>query len=646
MGPLHSLTSLLLVTIALQVAGCQGTAPSHSTPVAAAARSGSFGHPLPPWDDGRGLGPYHPGGGRLLASATPAAKKISPLQAGNPDRPSFCASLPDLPIVGGGLTGPNLVQNAAATNGTNYWFGFDNCDVIPVPGWGGVNYISTVGRAYTASAPAQLLPGLAPGSYEYVAWVRLSGGDPHVAMTTMKVSDTEYFCVAAVIAKSTCWTKFQGGFTLANASDIILYVEGPPPAQDVLIASMSVTLINPKLWRNAQNSRIYKLRTRPVQVKTVRQVNGRPVQTSLKIDQVQSAFPFGGGMNGAITVDTNFQNWFKSRFNWAVFQNEMKWYYTEYLEGSYNYVDADNMAAYCAVNNISIRGHNVFWEVQDYVPAWVQNLTDLNLYEAMLGRVQSVVGHYKGRVKHWDVDNEVLHANYYESRLGPYIQPWMYNETHFIDPDAKLFLNDYNVVEQCGDPSALPEVYLDRVANLTKEGAEIDGIGCEAHFTDQPNAARIKHDLDMLQQGGIPVWFTELDVTADDFEDQADYLETVMREAFSHPAVQGIVLWQTAHPPCTEWNYFDPRVCGPCANCLVNDDWTERPLGQRYEALRLEWSSHVATKATNRNGLLSTFRGYHGTYRAIITYRGKTFTQHFEVPPGVSLQKITLKVPV
>jgi hypothetical protein len=42
---------------------------------------------------------------------------------------------------------------------------------------------------------------------------------------------------------------------------------------------------------------------------------------------------------------------------------------------------------------------------------------------------------------------------------------------------------------------------------------------------------------------GIPIWITELDVTADNEHVRADDLEVILREAFAHPKWEGIVLW-------------------------------------------------------------------------------------------------------
>ena len=52
-----------------------------------------------------------------------------------------------------------------------------------------------------------------------------------------------------------------------------------------------------------------------------------------------------------------------------------------------------------------------------------------------------------------------------------------------------------------------------------------------------------KNRLDTLKDAGIPIWITELDVDEKDPEKRADNLEGVMRVAFSHEAVEGLVLW-------------------------------------------------------------------------------------------------------
>ena len=52
------------------------------------------------------------------------------------------------------------------------------------------------------------------------------------------------------------------------------------------------------------------------------------------------------------------------------------------------------------------------------------------------------------RFQHWDVNNEMLHGSYFSERLKPKnIRDWMFNKSKEMDPQAQLFLNDFDVIE-------------------------------------------------------------------------------------------------------------------------------------------------------------------------------------------------------
>lgn len=113
----------------------------------------------------------------------------------------------------------------------------------------------------------------------------------------------------------------------------------------------------------------------------------------------------------------------------------------------------------------------------------------------------------------------------------------------------------------------------------------MDGIGAQGHIGDVFKSYT-KSQLDILATSGKPVWITELDVyfTEKDEQRQADNFEAMMRIAFSHPAVEGIMLWSTVIPNCTttEWNYI--YDCPICDKCLANANFEERLIGQRYKS--------------------------------------------------------------
>ena len=85
-------------------------------------------------------------------------------------------------------------------------------------------------------------------------------------------------------------------------------------------------------------------------------------------------FPFGCGMNHHILTNKDYQSWFVSRFKFTTFTNEMKWYSTEKKQGEENYTIADAMLKFTKENDISVRGHNIFWDNPKLQPEWVKTL--------------------------------------------------------------------------------------------------------------------------------------------------------------------------------------------------------------------------------------------------------------------------------
>jgi GH35 family endo-1,4-beta-xylanase len=91
--------------------------------------------------------------------------------------------------------------------------------------------------------------------------------------------------------------------------------------------------------------------------------NGKPVSgAKVSVDPVRAGFPFGNAINQAIINNTDYQKWFASRFTVTTFENEMKWYGTEFTEGHEDYSVADAMLAFVKKNDVQVRGHNVFWD--------------------------------------------------------------------------------------------------------------------------------------------------------------------------------------------------------------------------------------------------------------------------------------------
>uniref|UniRef100_A0A7C9CJC1 GH10 domain-containing protein n=2 Tax=Opuntia streptacantha TaxID=393608 RepID=A0A7C9CJC1_OPUST len=323
---------------------------------------------------------------------------------------------------------------------------------------------------------------------------------------------------------------------------------------------------------------------------------------------------------------TNIDNedyvaFFVKNFNWAVFGNELKWYWTESQQGNLNYRDADEMLDLCQKNNIESRGHCIFWEVEGTVQAWVKALNKNDLMTAVQNRLTSLLTRYKGKFRHYDVNNEMLHGSFYQDRLGKDIRAYMFKTAHQLDPSALLFVNDYHVEDGC-DPRSSPERYIEHVLDLQEQGAPVGGIGIQGHI-DSPIGSIVCSALDKLGILGLPIWFTELDVSSINEHIRADDLEVMLREAYAHPAVEGVMLWGF-------WELFMSRQ----NSHLVNAEGDVNEAGKRYLQLKEEWLTR-SHGHINDQGQFS-FRGFHGTYEVEIVTFGKTVKKTFVVDKGSS----------
>jgi len=107
-----------------------------------------------------------------------------------------------------------------------------------------------------------------------------------------------------------------------------------------------------------------------------------------------------------------------ANFNAAVAENAMKWKAMEKNAGETDFRVADAMVEWATANDLRLRGHCVFWEVENHVPAWVQSLPDDELRNTLRARAFTLLARYRDSIDEWDVNNEMLHGSWFADRLG------------------------------------------------------------------------------------------------------------------------------------------------------------------------------------------------------------------------------------
>ena len=529
--------------------------------------------------------------------------------------------------------GQNLAVNPGFEAGTAGWEGFGaRISATAGPVHSGTLAAFVENRSGNWSGIRQVLNGVLQdgGYYRISGWVRLASSGVQPVKLTMAKTDgagTAYTPVAEGAATATGWTRLEGGYRLSVTGaldELFLYVEGPAAAVEYYADDF---VIEPCDWRAEANARIEQLRKRDVRIRIV-DPGGVPIGgVTVDATQRRHRFGFGSAINGNIT-NAAYAAFFTNHFEWAVMENEAKWPANEPAPGEVTYAAADEIAAFCRDHGIVLRGHTMFWAVEDRVPPWVRDLADAELASALANRIESAAGHFRGAFAHWDVNNEMLHGRFFADRLGLAIRPWMFTQVRAADPGAVLFVNDFNVVA-----GTETEAYVQQVGGLLAAGAPVDGIGAQGHFGAAVDPVQVEARIDRLAACGLPIWITEYDSVNADAAVRAENLEALYRTAFSKAAVEGILMWgfwAGAH-----WR-------GPDA-AIVDLDWAVNEAGRRYQSLLAEWTTRTSG-VSGVDGEVPV-RGFHGEYDVVLTPPGGRPTlRRFSLGPGTGPQDETFVV--
>ncbi|KAK6179074.1 hypothetical protein SNE40_011514 [Patella caerulea] len=281
------------------------------------------------------------------------------------------------------------------------------------------------------------------------------------------------------------------------------------------------------------------------------------------------------------------------------------------LEESPDYGNSDKALDVLQQNGIPVRGHNIFWGVDRFVPKWVLPLSQVELEKEIEHRIHYVLNVTKGKLESWDVNNEMLHGHFYENKMNdPYYSHKIYKLVHQIDPTVKLFLNDYQIVANGTSVSS----YVDQAREFKKASIPIYALGVQSHFDDyrEPDPTMTLKRLDQLAVTGLPIWITEMDVVAADENVRRDWYETLYRVYFSHPSVEAIILW----------GFWGPKHwIGEEASLVSGSDYTINAAGRGYlDLVFKEWNTHVTRRLSS--GKQFIVRGFHGDYEITIKYKG------------------------
>ena len=211
----------------------------------------------------------------------------------------------------------------------------------------------------------------------------------------------------------------------------------------------------------------------------------------------------------------------KQQFNSITPENAMKMGPIHPEKDRYNWKDADAIVAFGENNGIRVRGHTLCWHSQ--TPRWffTDSLGGQVTREELLARLKQhitdVMSRYKGKIYAWDVVNEAVpdtgksiyrESKFYQIIGEDYIQK-AFEYAHAVDPNAKLFYNDYNT-----ESASKREKIYQLVKKLKEKNVPIHGVGLQAHWSIyEPTQAELEKSITQFASLGLSVQITELDVS-------------------------------------------------------------------------------------------------------------------------------------
>jgi GH35 family endo-1,4-beta-xylanase len=243
------------------------------------------------------------------------------------------------------------------------------------------------------------------------------------------------------------------------------------------------------------------------------------------------------------------------------------------------------MLSWTDEHQIPLRGHNIFWGIPNRVQNWLKEMPDKELQDTLKERALDIGRRYRGRFAEYDLNNEMIHGNYYEERLGEDITLRMAQWVREGDPNAVLYLNDYDILT-----GVRLEDYLRHIRELLDQGAPIGGIGVQGHLhgdTFDPKA--LHHALEKLSVFHLPIRITEfnmpgqrsrfykdrsLRMTDADEQAKAKALVDYYRICLAYPKVEGILMW----------GFWEGANWIPVSS-LYRRDWTPTPAADAYQDL-------------------------------------------------------------
>jgi endo-1,4-beta-xylanase len=289
-------------------------------------------------------------------------------------------------------------------------------------------------------------------------------------------------------------------------------------------------------------------------------------------------------------------------------------------------------------HNCLVKGHPLCWHT--LTPDWLLNLSNQEILQAQVKRIQREVSDFAGVIDMWDVINEAVIMPIFDrydngitrlckevGRIGMIRR--MFETAREVNPRAVLLLNDFDV----------SPAYDILVEGCLEAGLRVDVIGIQSHMHQGYwGVARTLKVLERFERFNLPVHFTENTIlsghlmppeivdlndyqvndwpsTPEGEQRQAQQVVLHYKTLLSHPAVQAI----------TWWDLSDGGWLNAPAGLLHKDHSPKPAYTELLKLIKGEWWLAPVKMVTDANGQFA-FRGFLGDYEVSLDSKKRTFS--------------------
>jgi len=291
-------------------------------------------------------------------------------------------------------------------------------------------------------------------------------------------------------------------------------------------------------------------------------------------------------------IPTRYARTLRNEFNAVVVEHHLKWAPLCVSEpgamldgasspcrrlGRYDFHHADAVVDWALKHKLKVKGHVLVWHVTSPTDI-LEEMSPEQVREQLRRHIFTTMGHFRGRIRVWDVVNEALAPdgslaqNIFYRKLGPEYIEDCFRWAHQADPDAILLYNDNKVEGMNGPNKDKADGFYRLLASLVQNGVPVHGCGIQAHFnaagigrSRPPTPRMVKNQIHRLGKLGLTVNISEMDVRVSQLAPnlrqiaQRQIYHDIIAAALTEPAFDGVWLWgfTDRHTWVTHFYYDD-----------------------------------------------------------------------------------------